>query len=50
MVPISDVFSLDINTVLDFDAFKIILYHGYSRIPVYEFSKYYFLSFQIQFF
>lgn len=36
MVPIRDVFSLDINSVLDFDTFKTILYHGYSRIPVYE--------------
>jgi hypothetical protein len=36
MVPIKDVFSLDINSVLDFDTFKTILYHGYSRIPVYE--------------
>jgi len=40
MVPIKDVFSLDINTILDFDTFKTILYHGYSRIPVYEFTKY----------
>lgn len=39
MVPIKDVFSLDINTILDFDTFKTILYHGYSRIPVYEFTK-----------
>lgn len=36
MVPIRDVFSLDINSVLDFETFKTILYHGYSRIPVYE--------------
>ena len=36
MVPIKDVFSLDINSILDFDTFKKILYHGYSRIPVYE--------------
>jgi hypothetical protein len=39
MVEIKDVFSLDINTTLDFDTFKIILYHGYSRIPVYEFTR-----------
>ena len=39
MVPISDVFSLDINTMLDFDTFKTILYHNYSRIPIYEFTK-----------
>jgi len=39
MVEIKDVFSLDINTTLDFDTFKIILYHGYSRIPVYELTK-----------
>ena len=36
MVPVKDVFSLDINSHLDFDTFKKILYHGYSRIPVYE--------------
>ena len=39
MVPIKDVFSLDINSILDFDTFKTILYHGYSRIPVYEHTK-----------
>ena len=39
MRPIKDVFSLDINTILDFDTFKNILYHGYSRIPVYEHAK-----------
>ena len=39
MKPIKDVFSLDINTILDFDTFKTILYHGYSRIPVYEHTK-----------
>ncbi len=39
MVEIKDVFSLDINATLDFDTFKIILYHGYSRIPVYEFTR-----------
>lgn len=39
MIPTKDVFSLDINTLLDFDTFKTILYHGYSRIPVYEFAK-----------
>lgn len=39
MVPTKDVFSLDINSILDFDTFKTILYHGYSRIPVYEFTK-----------
>ena len=39
MVPVSDVFSLDINTMLDFDAFKTILFHNYSRIPIYEFTK-----------
>lgn len=39
MVKIKDVFSLDINSTLDFDTFKTILYHGYSRIPVYEFTK-----------
>jgi hypothetical protein len=39
MVQIKDVFSLDINSTLDFDTFKIILYHGYSRIPVYELTK-----------
>lgn len=39
MVPTKDVFALDINTCLDFDTFKLILYHGYSRIPVYEFTK-----------
>lgn len=39
MVPVKDVFSLDINSLLDFDTFKSILYHGYSRIPVHEFTK-----------
>ena len=39
MVPAKDVFSLDINAILDFDTFKTILYHGYSRIPVHEFTK-----------
>ena len=39
MVKIKDVFSLDINSTLDFDTFKTILYHGYSRIPVYEYTK-----------
>jgi hypothetical protein len=39
MVPLKDVFSLDINSILDFDTFKLILYHGYSRIPVYEYTK-----------
>jgi hypothetical protein len=42
MVPLKDVFSLDINSVLDFDTFKLILFHGYSRIPVYEHTKYVF--------
>lgn len=45
MVKIKDVFSLDINSTLDFDTFKTILYHGYSRIPVYEFTKYLFKIF-----
>lgn len=36
MVPVRDVFALDINSILDFETFKTILYHGYSRIPVYE--------------
>jgi metal transporter CNNM len=39
MKPIKEVFSLDINAVLDFDTFKTILYHGYSRIPVHEHTK-----------
>ena len=39
MVPLKDVFSLDINSILDFDTFKLILHHGYSRIPVYEQTK-----------
>jgi hypothetical protein len=39
MVHAKDVFSLDINAILDFDTFKTILYHGYSRIPVHEFTK-----------
>jgi metal transporter CNNM len=39
MVPIKEVFSLDINSILDFDTFKLILYHGYSRIPVFEYTK-----------
>lgn len=39
MVPMKDVFALDINSLLDFDTFKTILYHGYSRIPVYEFAR-----------
>ncbi|CAF1059334.1 unnamed protein product [Brachionus calyciflorus] len=41
MVPLNDVFSLDINSILDFETFKIILQQGYSRIPVYEGSKEY---------
>lgn len=36
MVPVRDVFALDINSILDFETFKTILYHGYSRIPVFE--------------
>ncbi|RNA34637.1 metal transporter CNNM4, partial [Brachionus plicatilis] len=36
MVPLNDVFSLDINSILDFETFKLILHQGYSRIPVYE--------------
>ncbi len=44
MVPIKEVFSLDINTLLDFDTFKLILHHGYSRVPVYEHTKYVFYS------
>jgi hypothetical protein len=39
MVPIKEVFSLDINSVLDFETFKTILYHGYSRIPVSDRTK-----------
>ena len=39
MVPLNDVFSLDINSILDFETFKLILHQGYSRIPVYEGSK-----------
>jgi metal transporter CNNM len=39
MVPLKDVFSLDINSILDYDTFKVILYHGYSRMPVYEHTK-----------
>lgn len=39
MTPTKDVFALDINVLLDFDTFKLILYHGYSRIPVYEFTR-----------
>lgn len=39
MVEVKDVFSLDINSILDFDTFKTILYHGYSRIPVFEHTK-----------
>lgn len=40
MVPLNDVFSLDINSVLDFETFKNILHEGYSRIPVFEQSKF----------
>lgn len=39
MVPIKDVFALEIDTILDFDTFKTILYNGYSRIPVYDTAK-----------
>lgn len=39
MVPLNYVFSLDINSILDFETFKIILHQGYSRIPVYEQTK-----------
>jgi hypothetical protein len=47
MVKISNVFSLDIDSLLDFDTFKLILEKGYSRIPVYEHSKYSFFIYTI---
>lgn len=36
MVPIDDIFSLDINTVIDREVSQVIYTNGYSRIPVYE--------------
>ncbi len=40
MVPINEVFSLDISDALDFDTFQKIAIHGYSRIPVHEHTRY----------
>ena len=39
MVPINNVFKLDINSCLDFDTFREIGEHGYSRIPLYEHTE-----------
>jgi metal transporter CNNM len=39
MVPINEVFTLDIHDVLDYDTFQKIALHGYSRIPVYEHTR-----------
>lgn len=39
MMHIKDVFKLDINTLLDFETFRIIADHGYSRIPIYEHTR-----------
>jgi hypothetical protein len=39
MVPLKDIFALDIDSVLDYETFRLILFHGYSRIPVYEYTK-----------
>lgn len=39
MKSVKETFALDINSILDFDTFKNILYHGYSRIPVYEHTQ-----------
>ena len=36
MVPIDDIFSLDINTVIDRDISQVIYTKGFSRIPVYD--------------
>jgi CBS domain containing-hemolysin-like protein len=39
MVPINNVFKLDINSCLDFETFRDIGDHGYSRIPLYEHTE-----------
>ena len=39
MVPIGDVFKLDINSCLDFETFREMGDHGYSRIPLYEHTE-----------
>lgn len=39
MLSISDVFMLDIDSILDFSTFQEIANAGYSRIPVYEHTK-----------
>lgn len=36
MTSIDDVYSLDVNSVLDFDTIQSIIERGYSRIPVHE--------------
>ena len=36
MIPIEDIFSLDINTVIDREISQLIYTKGYSRIPIYE--------------
>ena len=39
MVPINDVFKIDINSCLDFETFRDIGENGYSRIPLYEHTE-----------
>ena len=39
MIPIDDIFSLDINTVIDREITQKIYTQGYSRIPIYEGKK-----------
>ena len=36
MVPLNDIFSLDINTVIDRDVSQLIYSKGFSRIPIYD--------------
>ena len=36
MVPIEDIFSLDINTVIDREVSQVIYTKGFSRIPIYD--------------
>ena len=36
MMPLDDIFSLDINTVIDREVSQLIYTKGFSRIPIYE--------------
>ena len=35
-MPLDDIFSLDINTVIDREVSQLIYTKGFSRIPIYE--------------